>query len=361
MQRSALAHIHLAALQHNLSIVKSYAPNSKVMCAVKANAYGHGLIETAQALQAADGFAVADLSEALALRHAGIVQTLLVLQGPQSKDDIALFEEHNISTVIHHAFQVPLLEHANISVWIKVNTGMNRLGFLPDEVEGVLKTIGHYKQLRLEGLFSHMADADFADSRGTTDAQLALLNKINNKRYPLSTANSASLLHWPQSQQDWVRPGIILYGVNPFIDSSKTDADLQAAMTLSAPIIAINTCLKGQKVGYAGKWQAERDSKIAVVAIGYGDGYPRHAKNGTPVLINGKTYPLVGRVSMDLLTVDITDADNIHLFDHAVLWGEQQWQGKKVVLAVEKVAECADTIAYELLCAVYGRVNYNYN
>ena len=153
----------------------------------------------------------------------------------------------------------------------------------------------------------------------------------------------------------------MLYGVNPFIDKDVSALNLHPVMTLSAPIIAINQCLKGEKVGYGGTWQAQGDSHIAVIAIGYGDGYPRHAQNGTPVLIGDKEYPLVGRVSMDLITVDITGSSGIQVGDQAILWGENLSNNKKVVLPVEKVAECADTIAYELLCSVYGRAHYNYN
>ncbi len=361
MQRSAKAYIDCDALRHNLSQVKKHAPNSKVMCAIKANAYGHGLVQAAKALYDADGFAVANLSEALELRRNGIAQSILVLQGPKNSDDVSAFEQHRISAVIHHESQLPLLQNANMDIWLKANTGMNRLGFLPSAVADAVAFIKTCSGIALQGLFTHMADADYADSRDTTENQLALLNSLNQEAYPLSIANSASLLFYPKAQQDWVRPGIMMYGVNPFVEPASVALNLQAVMTLSAPIIAINTCLKNEKVGYAGEWQAKRDSKIAVIAIGYGDGYPRHAGNNTPVLINGRTYPLVGRVSMDLITVDITDAKNISLHDEAILWGGQLVGDKNIRLPVEKIAECADTIAYELLCSVYGRVSYYYN
>ena len=206
-----------------------------------------------------------------------------------------------------------------------------------------------------------MADADYGQTRDTTDKQLALLHKINSYSLPLSVANSASLLHWPNSQCTWVRPGIMLYGISPFVESVEKDLPFEAAMTLTAPIIALNDCYKGERVGYGGTWQAQRDSKIALIAIGYGDGYPRHAKNGTPVLINGVICPLVGRVSMDLITVDVTDAATVNIGDHVILWGQTGSITKKYHLPVEKVAKCADTIPYELMCSIYGRVNYQYN
>lgn len=358
MHRNAIATIDLSALKANLAVVKKYAPHSKVMCAIKANAYGHGLLEAATALDAADGFAVAQVNEAIALRDAGIQQSITVLQGPANQYQLDLFEKNKLTAVIHHAHQLALIATSRLSVWLKINTGMNRLGFAIEDAQAAIDKIKQSKSLKLLGLFTHMANSDLPKSSSFTNEQLSLFNQYKQDLHA-SVANSATLIHWQNAQFDWVRPGIMLYGVNPFSENVNLSEELLPVMSLTAPIIAINNCKKGDAIGYGSTWRAERDSKIAVVGIGYGDGYPRHAKNNTPVLINGQQCPLVGRVSMDLITVDITDLHTtMSIGDTATLWGVDADTATR--LAVEKVAESADTIAYELLCAVYGRVQYQY-
>jgi len=368
--RSAKANISIEALQHNLSVVKHYAPKKKVMCALKANAYGHGLLAVAKALQAADGFALAHLSEALALRAAGFEQEIIVLQGPQSLDDVAEFEKFNLHAAIHHKHQLELIKASALKIWLKVNTGMNRLGFALDEVESVKNDIKRFDNVELIALLTHFANADLIQTEKlAVEDQLAIFKSISSENMSVSTSNSGGLIQtaelkvFESEQEEWVRPGIMLYGVNPFEESSKTSLDLKPVMSLSAPIIAINQCKKGDSVGYGASWQAQTDSLIAVIAMGYGDGYPRHAKNNTPVIINGHICPLVGRVSMDLITVDITAIAHelVKIGDDALLWGEGTFGKERKYLPVETIAEYSNTIAYELLCAVSDKVHYNYN
>lgn len=358
IHRNAIATVDLSAIAANLSVVKKYAPKSQVMCAVKANAYGHGLLETANALQAADGFAVAHIREAIALREAGMQQVITVLQGPAHQYDVDQFEKYKLCAVIHHKHQLVLIEHSRLTVWLKINTGMNRLGFAEDQAQQVIEEIKQFPTVKFAGLFTHMANSDRPNSSTATTDQLDVFNQYKQD-LKSSVANSATLVHWQQAQYDWVRPGIMLYGINPFSEHYPIDPALRAAMTLTAPVIAVNTCKKNATVGYGSTWRATRDSTLAVIGIGYGDGYPRHAKNDTPVLIHGKRYPLVGRVSMDLITVDITDlSTSVSVGDIATLWGSDA--ANSACLPIECVAEHADTIAYELLCAVYGKVAYRY-
>ena len=355
MERTALATIDIAALRHNLSIVRSTAPHSKILAVIKANAYGHGLLQVAEALHEADAFAVSCLEEALALREASN-KRIVVLQGFHSIEQLALFAENSIEPVIHQAWQIqallsyPLLATINIS--IKVNTGMNRLGLNADSLQGYLSALqscGHVGEVQL---MTHMASADDS-SCDSTAVQLAEFKKTTNQfDLPRSIANSATLMGWPESRVEWVRPGIMLYGVSPFLEGVGAELNLKPVMNLRTRLIAVNSCRKGDAVGYGRSWICDKDMRIGVAAIGYGDGYPRHAPSGTPVLVNGHKAVVVGRVSMDMLTIDLSDCGDVNVGAEVTLWGEG--------LPVEEVAAAATTIAYELLCSVYGRVNYGY-
>lgn len=355
MERTAIATINLSALRHNLSVAREMAPDSLVMAVIKANAYGHGLLQTAEALSEAGAFAVSCLDEALALRRISS-KRIVVLQGFHHPEQIAEFVENAIEPVIHQAWQVQAVLEAKlkgaIPITVKVNTGMSRLGLNADSLlEHVLalQSCQHVGEIQL---MTHMACADEPDL-DTTSTQLSIFKNITEPfDLPCSIANSATLMGWPESRLEWVRPGIMLYGVNPFAKGVGLDLNLKPVMSLHTHLIAVNECRKGDVIGYGGSWTCPKDMRVGVAAIGYGDGYPRHAPSGTPVLVNGQRGSLVGRVSMDMLTIDLSLQPDAKVGDKVVLWGEG--------LAVEEIAAASETIAYELLCSVYGRVNYDY-
>lgn len=322
------------------------------MAAVKADAYGHGIIEVADTLTDADGLAVARIEEALLLRQSGINQRILLLGSYVNTEILALCAHHDIDVVIHNPLAVEELVHASlpkkINVWLKLNSGMYRVGMTRDlfiQAHYQLKRCHHVAQIIH---MSHFSDSESEFNR--IDEQMAEFDKATTTLdAPASLANSAAIIQYPKTHRDWIRPGIMLYGVNPLpLSANRVELDLQQAMTLSAKIVAINTLPAGKAVGYHGTWRASRDSLIATVGIGYADGYPRHAKNGTPVLVNGQRVPLVGTVSMDLLTIDITDCDQVNIGDEVILWSQQ--------LKVDEVASYCDTIAYDLLTSVSKRV-----
>lgn len=362
MQRTAIAAIDLNSLRHNLAISRLYAGDSKIMCVVKANAYGHGMLRIADALRDTDGFAVACVDEALELRRHGIQQPITVFQGFHNKCELETCVTHLLWPVLHHSFQLALLEDAApalpAGVWLKFATGMNRLGFDSSEAKTIwqrLKSLNGIGDIRL---MTHMARADEgADVDVKNDFTVEQINRFEIATEGLvadrSLANSAALIAWPASRAHWVRPGIMLYGASPFIEGRGPNLDLKPVMTLGSRIIAINHRKKGEPVGYGGDWTCPRDMRIAVVAIGYGDGYPRSAPSGTPVLINGRRAALAGRVSMDLLTVALEDDLPVAIGDEAILWG----QG----LPVDEIARHVCTISYELLCNVSNRVHFLYH
>jgi len=345
--------IDLSALRHNASIARQAAPYSKLMAVIKADAYGHGMLAVAQALSEVDGFAVARLDEAITLRKAGINKPILVLTGFVSTDQVVHFSSYDLDAVIHSEYQLELLNSSHlstpISVWLKINTGMNRLGVDSSAVSRI------YDALQLSGkvrmpikLMTHLACADDMDS-ASTEKQIELFDQaVSGLSGEQSIANSAGLLGWQRAQRHWVRPGIMLYGASPFCNATASADDLQAVMTLKSSVISLRTVKKGQCVGYGATWQAKRTSLIATIGIGYGDGYPRHAATGTPVLVAGQKAALVGRVSMDSINVDISQCEGIKVGDEVVLWGHG--------LAVEEVAEKSDTISYDLMCGITDRV-----
>jgi len=350
--RAARALIDLSALRHNFQQVREAAPHSRILAVIKANAYGHGAVAVAQTLAQADGFGVACVDEGLALRAAGIDKTIVSLQGFKSESELVKAAAHNIGLTVHDAYQVELLAAASladrVNVWLKVDTGMARLGFAPAEAAAVYQRLCESRRLASTPvLMTHLACAD--DRRSDYSRhQLSVFDRaIQTLDGARSTANSAGILAWPDSREDWVRPGIMLYGGSPFIDDTAENAGLKPVMTLTAPLITRRWMRNGEPVGYGNSWSAPEAMPIGVAAIGYADGYPRHAGTGTPVLINGRRTQIVGRVCMDMITVDLRDCE-ARPGDEVTLWGKG--------LPVDEVARCATTVGYELLCAAGNRV-----
>ncbi len=355
MSSSVTAYIDMAAMQHNLQVVKQHAPHQKILAMIKANAYGHQLENAIQGFAEADGFGLARIDEAICVRNLGVDKTILVMSGFYRAEDLPRIAEHDLSVMVHHFLQIELLEQATIErpvkVWLKVNTGMGRLGFLPSEVEAAYQRLQACSQADKPIIFAtHFPDADEV-AKPITAQQIQEFTHLT-KAYSVETslAKSAAILAFPDSYADWLRPGLMLYGASPFVDKTAAEFNLQPVMTLTAPIISIRQLPQGASVGYGGTWICPEDMPVGVVGIGYGDGYPRHAAAGTPILINGKIAPLIGRVCMDMLMVDLRGHEQVAIGDQAILWGKG--------LPVEMIAQQANTIAYELLCAVTKRVEF---
>lgn len=348
--------IDCTALRHNLNVVRSTAPKSRVMAVVKANAYGHGIVPVAQALLAADAFGVARLKEAVALRDAGIGQPVLLLEGVFSHPDLDGAAQLNLDVVVHSFAQLAALESwpsaRRLSVWCKIDTGMNRLGFRTDEFSTAwsrLRACARVQQLRV---MTHLADADSRDHARTPQQIARFISAVSELNVERSIGNSAGLMAWPEARVEWVRPGLMLYGMSPFVDSEAAELNLRPVMTLVTPLIAVRTVHAGEEVGYGGTWRATASTRVGIAAVGYGDGYPRHARTGTPVCVRGQIRPLIGRVSMDMIAVDLGLESDIESGEPIILWGEG--------LPAERVATFADTIPYELVCAMSQRVAMQY-
>jgi alanine racemase len=327
-----------------------------VLAVIKANAYGHGLVTAAQALSGADALAVARIEEAVALRSAGCRARIVLLEGFCDAEELEEAARHGFEPFVHEDSQLALLESFRgprpLRAWLKVDTGMHRLGFAPAAVAAAAARLRACRfVLQPLALATHLADAERPD-RGETRAQLeafaAATAGIAGER---SVANSAGLIAWPEARADWVRPGIMLYGVSPFADRNGAALGLVPAMTFETRVIAIRDVAAGERVGYGGTWTASRASRIAVAAVGYGDGYPRAACNGTPVAVAGAAASLAGRPSMDMLTIDVTGLPRVAVGDRVELWGRD--------VPIERVAEAAGTIAYELTCRVGQRVAFS--
>lgn len=357
MSRGTRAVIDLRALQHNFQQVRERAPYSRVLAVVKADAYGSGPVATARALPDADGFGVATFNEALTLRQAGIPQPILLMEGVFSGAELQAAAQHQFEVVIHQQWQLDMLMNtrvvAPLVVWLKVNTGMNRLGLPLDQVMAswqALKSCANVCDLRL---MSHLACADEAThplNQSQLTAFAALVETTGARS--CSLANSAGLIRGEAYQYQWVRPGLMLYGASPLAECSAAALNLKPVMQLEASIIAKSVVPAGSTIGYGASWQAQQDTPVAVVAIGYGDGYPRHVSQEAYVLIQGKRCPIVGRVSMDMLSVDISAVPEAPINAPVILWGNG--------LPVEDVAAWAGTINYELLCQVTDRVQRVY-
>src|SRR5438874_9575137 len=344
MPRPIRATVSASALSHNFMVAKAYAGGAKLWAVLKANAYGHGLERAARALEAADGFAVLDFAEAERLRRAGVKQPILMLEGVFSAADVRLLNEYALTPVIHHPRQIEFLAalRSPLDVYFKVNSGMNRLGFTAANVQSGYQALRAHPRVNTITLMTHFADADGATG---VSAQLERFGALTKSfAGPRSLANSAALFCFPETHADWVRPGIILYGCSPFSERSADALGLKPAMTLASEIIATQELAPGEGVGYGLAYRAARAMRIGVVACGYADGYPRHAPAGTPVLVNGMRARIVGRVSMDMIAVDITDIPDAYIGSPVTLWGEG--------LPADEVAASAGTVSYELLCAL---------
>ena len=355
MSRTTVATIHLGALRHNLARLKQLAAPARVMAVVKADAYGHGLERVARALDGeAEAFAVAALGDGLRLRAAGHRQRIVVLSGPDNAHDIAEMQRLQLEATIHHEAQLQWLVQAaptrgRLRVWLKIDSGMHRLGFAPERVAAVHAQLQAMAGIDPEiGLLTHFSDSEVFDGE-QTPAQIARFTEATGRFVgPRSLSNSAAVLGWPAARGDWVRSGGLLYGLSVVDGRSGADFGFRPAMTLSTQLIAINRIGKGERIGYNGTWTCPEDMPVGVAAVGYGDGYPRSAAAGTPVLIGEQRVPLIGRVSMDLITLDLRTAPAAKIGDRVVLWGAG--------LPVETIAAQAGTISYDLTCGMTRRV-----
>jgi alanine racemase len=322
------------------------------MAVVKANGYGHGLTWVAQTLKEADAFCVASIEEGFQLRQAGIPQPIVLLEGFFQADELPTLSHYRLSPVVHDAEQLRLLETAQIDaplcVWLKIDTGMHRIGFAPQAARAAYERLRACRAVGEVRLMSHLANADDRADPATRRQLDQFLPLVRALGVPASCANSAGVIAWPDSHLDWVRPGLMLYGATPMLGASAEELGLKPVMTLSTALIAVHQRQRGDAVGYGGDFRCPEDMPVGVAAIGYGDGYPRHAPSGTPVLVNGRPVPLIGRVSMDMITLDLRSQPDARLGNPVVLWGEG--------LPVDDVAQRAGTISYELLCQVAERI-----
>jgi alanine racemase len=368
MPRPIQAFIDLSALENNLHVARR-ATSARIMSVIKADGYGHGLMCAAEGLSATDGFALLDIQDAVRLRESGFRQTILLLEGFFNAEDLPVIAEFDLTVVIHSAWQIAMLDaypsSGKLDVWLKVNTGMNRLGFAPQQVAQIMDQLRHHRVVRDITLMTHFAHAD--EERGVSE-QLTIFNDLAaSYRVARSMANSAALLRYPATHADWVRPGIMLYGASPFAPgsgekSSAQQLGLKPAMTLSSRIIAVQELRPGDEVGYGALFRADHAMRIGIVACGYADGYPRHARRkraeidatvhpthpreevGTPILVEGELSTTLGRVSMDMLYVDLSHMPHAGVGSRVVLWGAG--------LPIEQVAHAAETVSYELMCAL---------
>jgi alanine racemase len=346
--------VDTAALRHNLERARALAPGARVLAVIKANAYGHGIVPTAVALAGADGFAVARLEEATALRAAGLRHRVVLLEGVFSSEQLKLAAHHDFDIMVHEPGQLALLEAQPAArpfrVWFKIDTGMNRLGFKPGQVAAALARLQACAAVsKPVTLVTHLASADDRDDT-VSGEQVALFERLTGGvPGERSIANSAGLIGFPSARTGWVRPGLMLYGVSPFADGTGESLGLRPAMTLATRVIAVKQIGTGERVGYGGTWQASRPTRLAIAAGGYGDGYPRNTAAGAPVLVGGHRATLVGRVSMDMVAIDVTDVPAVTVGEEVVLWGPG--------VPVEDVARAAGTIPYELICGVSQRVH----
>ena len=354
MPRPIRASFKLSALRHNLGVARRHAPRSKIWAVVKADAYGHGLARVAQALANADGYALLDLNEAVRLREAGIVKPILLLAGVFEPADLQIVDLYGLTTVVHDVEQILMLERARLSsqiaVCLKLNTGLNRLGFAGSRVRAAYSRLEASGKVAAISLMTHFSDAD--GPAGVAGQLARFVECAAGLQGEVTLANSAAVLRYPETHADWVRPGIMLYGCSPFADVSAQALDLRPVMTLTSEIIAIRDLKHGDRVGYGGTFEAHETLRIGVVACGYADGYPRHAPGfndrNTPIVVAGKRTATVGRVSMDMLCVDLSAIPEARVGAPVTLWGEG--------MSADEVAASAGTVSYELLCALAARV-----
>ncbi|HEX3950915.1 MAG TPA: alanine racemase [Steroidobacteraceae bacterium] len=346
--------IDIGALRHNLQTVRRLAPASRAMAVIKANAYGHGLITAARALEAADALAVARVSEALALREAGIQAPIVLLEGVFDRGQLDAAAAAELELIVHTEEQIELLRSApaaaHFKVWLKLDSGMNRLGFKGDAFHAAYAALSGLPALRgAVNLCTHLASADLPELPTTAEQLMVFGAATRSFEGERSMAGSAAIIGFPESHGDWVRPGLMLYGISPFKGTTGAHHGLRPVMTFQSRVIALKDLSAGEQAGYGGDWTAPRPSRLAIASVGYGDGYPRSAASGTPVLVNDERAGLAGRVSMDMLAIDVTDLKRTpRLGDPVVLWGEG--------LPVEEIALWAETVPYTLVCGISRRV-----
>ncbi|HGO5824607.1 TPA: alanine racemase [Mannheimia haemolytica] len=372
--KPATATIDSQALRHNIRLIKSFAPKQKLLAMIKANAYGQGLLPAAGTLaDMVDGFGVARLREALEIQETGYTGKIVLVEGFFDREELLKTLSRKFDTVIHNIEQLELLEQVAkewqaeqqkgfwarkakiyfpINIWLKIDTGMHRLGIHPEQVDHFVERLKNCALVNSISFVSHFSRADELDC-GYTEKQIAVFEQATQKYHDHARSISASsgILYWKQAHYDWVRPGIIMHGISPHY-TPITDLGFKPVMTLSSSLIAVRTHTAGEPVGYGGAWVSPRDTKLGVIAMGYGDGYPRNAPEGTPVLINGRIVPIVGRVSMDMLTVDLGAESQDKVGDKAIFWGEQ--------LLIEDVAKHIGVISYELITKLTPRVIFEY-
>lgn len=349
--RPARALIDLDALRHNYRLARA-RHGARSLAVIKANAYGHGAVPCARALAEADGFAVAFLDEALALRDAGITQPIVLLEGVFSPDELLRVAAFDLWPVVHHAGQIGMIEAADLprplNVWLKINSGMNRAGFEPAEARAAWQCLQASGKVAGITLMTHLARADEPDVIATPQQLASFESAIAGLPGPRSVSNSAGILGWPAAHADWGRAGILLYGADPMPGASN---GLRAVMTLESALLSVRELPAGAPLGYGARFRTERPTRVGLVALGYADGYPRSAPDGTPVAVDGVMTRLIGRVSMDMLTVDLTAVPEAGPGSRVELWGGQ--------VPVNRVAEAAGTVSYEVLCNV-KRVRFEY-
>lgn len=355
--RPLIAHIDLSAIQHNYALAKRCAPGREAFAVVKANAYGHGVREVVTALRdEADGFAVACLEEAAEVRALHGTARILLLEGCFEPSEFLVASQLRLDIAVQGPEQLATLLASNLpqplNVWLKLDSGMHRLGFSAEALRAVFPSLRGAPQVAELNLMSHFACADERGHTLTEDQLECFLGLLDLDFDQRSLANSAAVLSIPAAHMDWIRPGIMLYGASPFADLGAAEMGLRPAMSLHAQVMSIREVAVGENVGYGATWVAERPSRIGTVSCGYADGYPRHAPSGTPVLVAGQRAPLAGRVSMDMLAVNLTDLPEVTVGAPVELWGAQ--------LAVDEVAAHAGTIGYELLTKVTARVPRRY-
>ncbi len=354
MARNTLAQIDRLALEHNLACIRRLAPRARIMAVVKADAYGHRLDLCLPPLESADLLAVATIEEARAIRRLDCSTPIVLLEGVLHAEDMAVVEELGLELVVHQDSQIGMLEAHGRSpqprIWLKVNSGMNRLGVAAEQARDCHERLSALMGVSQVNLMTHFAQADRPDDSATALQIQRFEASVSGLAGERCLANSAAALNFPSSRADWVRAGILLYGISPLSGQCGRDLGLRPVMTLRSELMAINQVRAGERIGYGGRYRAERDMRVGVAAIGYGDGYPRSVEDGTPVLVDGKRCALAGRVSMDMITIDLGDHEAIEPGAEVVLWGG--------ALPVEEVARHAGTIPYELVCRITRRVRY---
>ena len=372
--KPAIATINSAALRHNIQLIKSFAPNQKLLAMIKANAYGQGLLPAAHILaDQVDGFGVARLREALEIQETGYTGKILLVEGFFDREELLKTLSRRFDSVIHCYEQLELLEQVAkeweeeqqkgfwkrktkiyfpINVWLKIDTGMHRLGVHPEQVDEFYQRLKKCPLVESISFVSHFSRADELDC-GYTEKQISTFEQATQAypKHARSISASSGILYWKQAHYEWVRPGIIMHGISPHYEPI-THLGFQPVMTLSSSLIAVRTHKAGEPVGYGGTWVSSQDTKLGVIAMGYGDGYPRNAPEGTPVLINGRKVPIVGRVSMDMLTVDLGADSQDKVGDEAIFWGKD--------LLIEEIAEHIGVISYELITKLTPRVIFEY-